>query len=106
MKQHVNLLKVKKMNYYNTLCDIFFWEKGGGRGGGWGVGGYFYHLCLYIKFKSNIHKNNVITLHYTGNKLLQFGLEWNKYNNKSLNYATLNYAVYYATLQNTQLIIY
>ena len=48
-----------------------------------------------------MHLNNIITLHYTGNKLLQFGLEGNKYNNKSLNHVSLNHAVHYATLQNT-----
>ena len=59
------------------------------------------HVCI-LKFKRNI-----ITLHYTGNKFLQSGLEGNKYNNnKSLNHATINHAAHYATLQNTELIIY
>ena len=59
-----------------------------------------------LKFKSNINYNNIVTLHYTGNKFLQFGLEGNKYNNRFLNHATLNHAVHYATLQNTELTIY
>ena len=59
------------------------------------------------KLKSNIHQRNIITLNYTANKLLQSGLERNKYNNnKSLNLATVNYTVHYATLQNTELTIY
>ena len=33
-------------------------------------------------------------------------LEENKYNNKSLNHVSLNHAVHYATLQNTELTIY
>ena len=45
-------------------------------------------------------------MHYTSNKFLQFGLEGNEYNNKSLNHATLNHAVHYATHQNTELTIY
>ena len=58
------------------------------------------HACI-LKFKSNI-----ITLHYTGNKFLQPGLEGNKYNNnKSLNHAILKHAVHYVTLQNTELAI-
>ena len=62
------------------------------------------HACI-LKFKSNIHYRN-ITLHYTGNKFLQPGLEGNKYNNnKSLNHVTVNHAVHYATLQNTELTI-
>ena len=48
----------------------------------------------------------IITLHYTGNKFLQSGLEENKYNNKSFNHATLNHAVQYVSLQNTELAIY
>ena len=32
------------------------------------------HACI-LKFKSNIHQRNIITLHYTGNKFLQPGLE-------------------------------
>ena len=64
------------------------------------------HDCM-LKFQSNIHQSNIITLHYTGNKFLQSGLEGNKYsNNKSLNHATINHAVHYAILQNTELIIY
>ena len=62
------------------------------------------HACI-LKFKSNIHYRN-ITLHYTGNKFLQPGLEGNKYNNnRSLNHVTVNHAVHYATLQNTELTI-
>ena len=38
------------------------------------------HDCM-LKFQSNIHQSNIITLHYTGNKFLQSGLEGNKYNN-------------------------
>ena len=53
-----------------------------------------------------MHMPQFFTLHYTGNKFLQFGLEGNKYNNKSLNHATLNHAVHYATHQNTELTIY
>ena len=64
------------------------------------------HDCM-LKFQSNIHQSNIITLHYTGNKFLQSGLEWNKYNNnKSLNYATLKQAVHHVTFQNTVLAIY
>ena len=63
------------------------------------------HACI-LKFKSNIHQSNIITLHYTGNKFLEPGLEGSKYNDKSLNRATLNHAVHYATLQNTELTIY
>ena len=37
---------------------------------------------------------------------LEPGLEGSKYNDKSLNRATLNHAVHYATLQNTELTIY
>ena len=33
-------------------------------------------------------------------------LEENKYNNKALNHVSLNHAVHYATLQNTDLTIY
>ena len=44
-------------------------------------------------------------MNYTGNKFLQFCLEGNKYNKKSLNHATLNHAVHYATHQNTELTI-
>ena len=63
------------------------------------------HDCM-LKFKSNRHQSNIITLHYTGNKFLQSGLEENKYNNKSFNHATLNHAVQYVSLQNTELVIY
>ena len=67
---------------------------------------FIIHACI-LKFNSNIHQSNIITLHYTGNKFLQFGLEGNKYNNhKSLNHATLNHEVHYATLQNTELTFY
>ena len=56
------------------------------------------HACI-LKSKSNIHLRKIITLHYTGNQLLQPGLEGNKYsNNKSLNHATINHAVHYAIL--------
>ena len=48
-----------------------------------------------------MHMPQFFTLHYTGNKFLQFGLEGNKYN-KSLNHATLNHA----THQNTELTIH
>ena len=58
------------------------------------------HVCI-LKFKSNI-----TTLRYAGNKFLHSGLEWNKYDiNKFLNHATLNDAVHYATLENTDLTI-
>ena len=63
------------------------------------------HDCM-LKFQSNIHQSNIITLHYTGNKFLQSGLEENNYSNKSFNHATLNHAVQYVTLQNTELAIY
>ena len=43
-----------------------------------------------------MHMPQFFTLHYTGNKFLQFGLEGNKYN-KSLNHATH---------QNTELTIH
>ena len=62
------------------------------------------HACI-LKFKCNIHYSNIITLHYTGNKCLQSGLEGNKYN-KSLSHATPKHAVHYVTLQNTELAIY
>ena len=43
-------------------------------------------------------------MHCTGKKFLHSGLEGNKYNNnKSFNHATLNHAVYYVTLRNTEL---
>ena len=61
--------------------------------------------CI-LKFKSNMQQRNIITLHYTGNKFLQSGLEENNYSNKSFNHATLNHAVQYVTLQNTELAIY
>ena len=37
------------------------------------------HACI-LKFKSNINWRNIITLHYTGKKIPQSGLEGNKYN--------------------------
>ena len=77
------------------------------------------HACI-LKFKRNIHESNIIILHYTGNKFLQSGLKGNKYNkynkittdiniittdkynnNNSINHATLQHAVHYVTLQNT-----
>ena len=61
---------------------------GGGDGGDISI----IHVCI-IKLKSNIHKRNIITLHHTGNKFLQSG-------NKSLNHATVNHTVHYATLQD------
>ena len=63
------------------ICE-FFWE------GGEAIFLSFMPVYHILKFKSNIHQNNIITLHYTENKFLQFGLEWNKHN-KSLNHATL-----------------
>ena len=47
-----------------------------------GGGGYFYHSCLYIKTqdKYTLEQYYYIAIY----KLLQFGLEGNKYNNKSL----------------------
>ena len=45
-------------------------------------------------------------MHYAGKKFLHSGLEGNKYNNKSFNHATLNHAVYYVSLQNTELAVY
>ena len=65
----------------------------------------FYHSCLHIKIQEQYTLSNIITFDYTGNKFLQFGLEWNKYN-KSLKHATLNHAVHYATLQNNELTIF
>ena len=72
---------------------------------GWGW--HFYHSCLYIKIQEQYTLSNIITLYYTGNKFLQSGLEGNTYNNnKSFNHSTLNHAVPYATVQNTELDIY
>ena len=54
-----------------------------GVGKGEGAGGEDDISIIYACIKSNIHSNNV-TLHYTGSKFLQSGLEGNKYNDKSL----------------------
>ena len=65
-----------------------------------------YHSCI-LKFKSNMYQSNTFTLHYTGNKFLQSGLEGNKYNNNiPLNHATLKHSVHYVTLYNNELVIY
>ena len=53
------------------ICE-FFWE------GGEAIFLSFMPVYHILKFESNIHQNNIITLHYTENKFLQFGLEWNK----------------------------
>ena len=64
------------------------------------------HACK-LNCKKVIHYSSIITLHCTGNKFLQSGLEENKYNsNKYLNHATLIDAVHYATFQNTEPTIY
>ena len=58
-----------------------------------------------------MHQTELIAIDFTIRLKLEtahfeFGLEGNKYNNKSLNHASLNHTVHYATLQNTEPTIY
>ena len=57
-----------------------------------------------------MHQTELIAIGFTIRLKLEtahkFGLKGNKYNNKSLNHASLNHTVHYATLQNTELTIY
>ena len=92
MKQYINLSKVKKKKKRINITHLYdYW-----------VEVYISIIHFYLSFmyiKSNMYYSNIFTLHYTGNKFLQSGLQENEYNkNISLNHTTLKHAVHYVTL--------